>query len=418
MIRQTREVTGGEILTGEASKRMLHLSSATSPRRFKRLIRSSISFLSAFAVALGSPGIPASAASTFACNNAGGSQATIDACGARWSAANLRAHIAAKQYGGSNAACLTRTASALESLAATAGGLQKRLASKMNSVKSPAATSSGKPENRLAAILQPMLEKHVAKTESGNNYESWYTTLDFSDCNFKYAQEIDGPGSMIVGNDTPQAKVVVSATIPADEVSPTTQGRSITLSNSAFGMSILEGHLPTGVTSVSYKFPKGVQEVVNFASDADASTFLATVRNWKTVCAPSYDVTAQFLADNVPSLGNGTFTNGNVSRTTGFSVTDCVVTWQIEGSDSAGSTTIWALSIPFNTVTSVRTAINVDGTGFPFGVSVFGTVHETQPAVTDLPGFNFLVSSQAASEHVARALQRLVALCRSKTNPF
>lgn len=57
------------------------------------------------------------AAGTFACDKAGGSEAIVDACGARWTAATLRVHIAARNYGGDTKACLAKTAALLEVLA-------------------------------------------------------------------------------------------------------------------------------------------------------------------------------------------------------------------------------------------------------------------------------------------------------------
>jgi hypothetical protein len=82
------------------------------------MTRCFIALFAALVLVLGWPSAPVSAAGTFACNKAGGSQVVIDACGARWSAANLRVHIAAKQYGGSDVACLTRMAATLDALAA------------------------------------------------------------------------------------------------------------------------------------------------------------------------------------------------------------------------------------------------------------------------------------------------------------
>jgi hypothetical protein len=54
---------------------------------------------------------------TFQCQS-GADSAVINACGARWEAANIRAHVAAGQYGGMTPSCLTKTASLLDEMAA------------------------------------------------------------------------------------------------------------------------------------------------------------------------------------------------------------------------------------------------------------------------------------------------------------
>jgi hypothetical protein len=59
----------------------------------------------------------ASPGTTFQCDKAGGTTAIVNACGARWEAANVRAHVAAGQFGDSNAPCLTRYADLLQKLA-------------------------------------------------------------------------------------------------------------------------------------------------------------------------------------------------------------------------------------------------------------------------------------------------------------
>lgn len=56
---------------------------------------------------------PAFADNTFQCQG-GQNTAITNACGARWEAANIRAHIAARKYGGYTPACLERTARVLE----------------------------------------------------------------------------------------------------------------------------------------------------------------------------------------------------------------------------------------------------------------------------------------------------------------
>gem|GEM_PF-5357526 len=62
--------------------------------------------------------VMASAEGTYACDRAGGSQTRVDICGARWTAANLRAHLAVGAYGNSSFRCLANTAGLLDALAA------------------------------------------------------------------------------------------------------------------------------------------------------------------------------------------------------------------------------------------------------------------------------------------------------------
>jgi hypothetical protein len=68
-----------------------------------------------FALEISAP-TPALADNSFQCQ-AGPNQAIVDSCGARWEAANIRAHVSASDYGGSSAACLNETATLLEGLA-------------------------------------------------------------------------------------------------------------------------------------------------------------------------------------------------------------------------------------------------------------------------------------------------------------
>ena len=59
---------------------------------------------------------PVSAASPYQCES-GPNDAIVAACGARWEASNIRAHVAAGDLGGATAECLNKTALLLESLA-------------------------------------------------------------------------------------------------------------------------------------------------------------------------------------------------------------------------------------------------------------------------------------------------------------
>jgi len=49
---------------------------------------------------------------------AGPNPAVVTACAARWEAANIRAHVAARDFGGASASCLTKTATLLDQIAA------------------------------------------------------------------------------------------------------------------------------------------------------------------------------------------------------------------------------------------------------------------------------------------------------------
>lgn len=54
---------------------------------------------------------------TFECQG-GTNAAVLNACGARWEASNIRAHVAGGQYGGATPGCLIKTASLLDEMAA------------------------------------------------------------------------------------------------------------------------------------------------------------------------------------------------------------------------------------------------------------------------------------------------------------
>jgi hypothetical protein len=73
--------------------------------------------LVAVLVILTAASAPASPTTTFQCEKTGGTATIVNACGARWEAANVRAHVALGRFGDSNAACLTRYAALLEKLA-------------------------------------------------------------------------------------------------------------------------------------------------------------------------------------------------------------------------------------------------------------------------------------------------------------
>ncbi len=53
---------------------------------------------------------------SFQCDG-GGNQAVVNACGARWEAANIRAHLLVESNGGYSTSCLTKTANLLDQLA-------------------------------------------------------------------------------------------------------------------------------------------------------------------------------------------------------------------------------------------------------------------------------------------------------------
>jgi hypothetical protein len=60
---------------------------------------------------------PALAASPYQCES-GPNDAIVAACAGRWEASNIRAHVAAGDFGGATAECLSKTAALLENLAA------------------------------------------------------------------------------------------------------------------------------------------------------------------------------------------------------------------------------------------------------------------------------------------------------------
>jgi len=64
------------------------------------------------------PSLPAAATESNQCVKPGGHAAIVKACGARWSATNIQAHVAAGQLGDDSAACLAQTAALLNAEAA------------------------------------------------------------------------------------------------------------------------------------------------------------------------------------------------------------------------------------------------------------------------------------------------------------
>jgi len=134
-----------------------------------------------------------------------------------------------------------------------------------------------------------------------------------------------------------------------------------------------------------------------------------------------YEETAQWLADNVPGLANGSFANGATSRTTAFSITDCVVTWQFETTRS-DSTTTYQYSVPFNRVTDVGDDSNDSSIGSPstnaIKIVAKGTMHQLAPDVKDFDWLQIAVSSPDAGVHLIHAFSRLATLCRAKGDPF
>jgi len=273
------------------------------------------------------PGI-ASAAQTFACNRSGGAQAIIDACGARWSAANIRAHIAARTYGGSSVACLTKTAVALEALAA----------------------------------------KWIARGRSDESYKLPCGALP--------------------------------AVASADD-----------------------GALAQVCPSAVWSYDNRGQSGCNASIPAHAASFTARHDD-----APSYDETARWLASNVPLLSHGN--NGaEATNTIGFTISDCIVTWQIHRETSSSEDV--SATIPFSMVTSInskpdyledhfgaggpRVAIEMSGdrihlvhTGADGGITMDTYWHK----------FAADVAAQADADRIERALTRLATLCRSKNSTF
>lgn len=124
----------------------------------------------------------------------------------------------------------------------------------------------------------------------------------------------------------------------------------------------------------------------------------------------SYDVTTRWLIRYVPDLAQAMNRSGAGQATLGFSIANCVVDWKTEVTLPSERTLKFAFSIPFDKVTRVEAVTNFDGD--PFVVRIFGVVHQTAPAVKDRSDQPVGVSSQDASNRIARALQRLATLCQ------
>jgi hypothetical protein len=69
--------------------------------------------------------IPAVAGSEYQCDKAGGNTAIVNACGARWQAANVRAHLGSGSQSNHDTACLTSYADLLEQLASNWAATKK-----------------------------------------------------------------------------------------------------------------------------------------------------------------------------------------------------------------------------------------------------------------------------------------------------
>ena len=124
----------------------------------------------------------------------------------------------------------------------------------------------------------------------------------------------------------------------------------------------------------------------------------------------TYGATAAWLTRYVPDLAQAMNRSGAAQATIGFSITKCVVDWKTEVTLPSQRRMRFAFSIPFDKVTRVEAVRNFDGD--PFVIRMFGVVHQTAPAVKDLPDQPVGVSSEVASNQIARALQRLSTLCQ------
>jgi hypothetical protein len=127
----------------------------------------------------------------------------------------------------------------------------------------------------------------------------------------------------------------------------------------------------------------------------------------------SYEITAGWLTRYVPDLATAMNRSGAGQATLEFSITKCVVDWKTEVTLPSQRQSKFAFSIPFDKVTRVEALANFDGD--PFVIRMYGLVHETAPAVKDLPDEAVGVRSQDASDRITRALQRLATLCQLPT---
>ena len=141
-----------------------------------------------------------------------------------------------------------------------------------------------------------------------------------------------------------QAKIVITSTLQAETVDPVLETSSLHLksANSQFSLNIIDGDRVASGKSFNLDFPDGIERVVAFSSDSDAKQFADKVNAWTSACSPNYDVTASWLANNVPMLGNAQ-TSGNATHTTGFSISNCIVNWSVH-LDNGNN---WAISVRF-----------------------------------------------------------------------
>ena len=70
-----------------------------------------------FAILLAVSAMPVAAGNSYQCDG-GSNAAIVNACAVRWEAANIRAHVAQRDFGGSTPSCLLKTASLFDELAA------------------------------------------------------------------------------------------------------------------------------------------------------------------------------------------------------------------------------------------------------------------------------------------------------------
>jgi len=286
-------------------------------------------------VCLGLPmALPAGAASTFRCDSPGGSRAVIEACGARWSAANIRVHLAANRNGGESEACLTTTAEALDRLAT-----------------------------------------------------QWL------------ANENAEPPPY----ELPCGKLPAAASADDDLLGRACPGATWSYEN------------------------RGAP-----ACDTTLAHLRSQTATSKPVAGPSYQETAQWLADNVPSLASATYADKSTNTTPVFSIADCVVTAQVNFDGFSGSGEEEHIertyAIPFRKVSSVGWSANPAGSANPldFVVGVSGPAKAIR--VTTLQnGHSYQrsedymllrVGLQDSAERITRALKQLAALCQSSNDPF
>ena len=263
---------------------------------------------------------PAAADATYGCDRSGGSATIVDACAVRWSAANIRAHLAAGSFGGSSKQCLSTTASFLDGLAA------KWIA-------------AGKETNYTLPCGKP----------SAMNADDGLLARACPNRSWTYANR-GAPGC-------------------------------------SYAMMVAAFHRPSSSTAAA-----------------------------QTTSGPSYDETAQWLADNVQMLANAQGPNNNALHTTSFSITKCVVSYASH--TDAGYD--WAVTIPFSEVTGVFVVPDPNWTGVQSVkiVTKGGGAHQTLPSTRDYDSTTIVSSSPASAQRMANAFTRLAELCRAQKEPF